>query len=939
MRIKPSASLLCVLATTLMVGSMLPILVSKLRAQQVSTRIAQIDNGRRSVLAGTRSPLIRHARDLGEVPADTVVHSMSIVFNRSPAQETALQALIAAQNNPASPLYHQWLTPDEFGARFGMSDADLAKAEGWLQEQGFTIDAVARGRNRITFSGTAAQVKDAFQSALHYYRSNGDTHYALSNDISLPAALASVTQSVSNMSTFRPKPRIRRPKAHFTSSQSGNHFLTPKDVATIYDINPAYNAGYNGAGQSIAVVGQTSVDLTDIENFQNAAGLPVKDPTLVLVPNSGNNAEFAGDESESDLDLEYSGGMAPGAQIYFVYVGDNANFSVWDSIQYAVDNQVAPIISVSYGICETALSPTQYSSLNAVLSQAATQGQSLIVPSGDSGSTDCYGVTGLTSAQQQALAVDFPASSQYVTAMGGTEFPATDVASTNTTYWQSASGNDVISSALSYIPEGVWNDNAPPSSNNNNTAILSSGGGGVSALTSPRPTWQAGVPGIPSGTKRLVPDIALSASPDNAGFLYCSSDPSIGVAGSCANGFRDSNAQFLTVAGGTSFDVPIFAGLVAVINQKENSVGQGIVASTLYSLASNSTTYANAFHDINNGNNNCSAAGSAACSGSGMTQYSATTGYDLASGLGSIDFNKLLNAWPAMTGSTLTPSRTTLSAASNAPAVGANDSVIITVASGSGSVTSTPSGTLNVVVDGSNAASALALSNGSATYNFVSSAGGSHVITAVYSGDSTFAASTSTLVVGNQGFRLVATSPTITAGGSGTSTLTITPQEGYTGSIAWNVSASPAFTNGCYSLQNATVSSSSPVTVTMTINTSASGCGAAALLRTPAAAGTSVASADSQPKRPLRTSSFGFAIAGLLLGGVFMGSRGRGRGIAGLCLLFVLTLGLPGCGGGSSSPPPVTKNVARGTYNLTVVGTDTANSSISSSAVVTVTIN
>lgn len=936
MRIKPSASLLCVLATALVVVGMLPILVSKLRAQQVSTRIAQIDNSRRSILAGTRSPLIQHARDLGKVPADTVVRSMSIVFKRSPAQEAALQALIAAQNNPASPLYHQWLTPDEFGARFGMSDADLAKVEGWLQEQGFTIDGVARGRNRINFSGTAAQVKAAFESALHYYSANGETHYALSNDISLPAALASVTEAVGNMSTFRPKPRIRRPKAHFTSSQSGNHFLTPKDVATIYDINPAYNAGYNGAGQSIAVVGQTSVDLTDIENFQSAAGLPVKDPTLVLVPNSGNVAESAGNESESDLDLEYSGGMAPGAQIYFVYVGDNANFSVWDSIQYAVDNQVAPIISVSYGICEAALSPTQYSSLNGVLSQAATQGQSLIVPAGDSGSIDCYGVPGFSSAQQQALAVDFPASSQYVTAMGGTEFSAADVASTNTTYWQSAGGSDVISSALSYIPEGVWNDDAPPSSNNNNTAILSSGGGGVSALT-PRPAWQSGVT-LPSGTMRLVPDISLTASPNNAGFLYCSSDPSIGVAGSCANGFRDSNAQFLTVAGGTSFDVPIFAGLVAVINQKENSVGQGIVAQTLYSLASNSTTYANAFHDITNGNNNCSAAGSTACSGSGMTQYAAATGYDRASGLGSIDFNKLLGAWPAMTGSTLTPSRTTLSAASNAPAVGANDSVTITVASGSGSVTSTPSGTLKIVVDGSNAATALALSNGSATYNFVSSAGGSHVITAVYSGDSTFAASTATLVVGNQGFRLTVTSPTIVGGGSGTSTLTITPQEGYTGSIAWNVSASPAFTNGCYSLQNATVSSSSPVTVTMTINTSASGCGAAALLRTPA--GTAVASAGGQqPKRPLRTSSLAFAIAGLLLGGVFVGSRGKRRGVAGLCLLFVMTLALPGCGGGSSSAPPVTKNVARGTYHLTVVGTDTANSSISSSAVVTVTIN
>src|SRR5207302_9277382 len=223
-------------------------------------------------------------------------------------------------------------------------------------------------------------------------------------------------------------------------------------------------------------------------------GFAVKDPTLVLVPNTGTATIRSGDETESDLDLEYTSTIANGATIYFVYVGNNANNTVFDSIQFAPTNRISPINSVSYGLCETALGSSEYSSLNAILAQAASQGQSVIVAAGDTGSTDCYREKSLSPAQQQALAVDFPASSQYVTAMGGTEFPLADVTSANTTYWQAASGSDFVSSALSYIPEQVWNDDS--------SLGLGSGGGGVSTFTS-RPSWQTGVTGIPSGTFRF----------------------------------------------------------------------------------------------------------------------------------------------------------------------------------------------------------------------------------------------------------------------------------------------------------------------------------------------------------------------------------------------------------------------------------------------------
>ena len=639
MRMKAFVRVTCAVVAVLLLASGSSVLLMKLRAQQATGRIVgAIDNSARTTIAGTQPPLARRAKDTGPVAPDMPLQGMTIVFSRSAAQDTDLQALIAAQQNPSSPLYHHWLTPDEFAARFGMADTDIAKVQAWLQEQGFSVDGVSRSKNRITFSGTAGQVQSAFGSELHYYTQNGKTHFAPSGDLSVPSALAPVVQDITNLSTFRLKPRFKRPKANFTSSQSSHTFLTPTDVATIYDIKAAYNAGFTGKGQSIAVVGQTSVSLTDTENFQNAAGLTIKDPTLVLVPGSGNAAEFQGDESESDLDLEYSGGMAPGATILFVYTGDSPNSNgVFDSIQYAIDNDIAPIISDSYGLCETALGQANYTSFNATLAQGAAQGQSIITPAGDNGSPDCEGVPPTT--QQSALAVDFPASSQYVTAMGGSEFPSANVCNLNcptpnpfpSAYWQAANGTDVIGSALQYIPEQAWNDDSPPDNTTNppTPASLSAGGGGISAFTA-RPSWQTTLPAGSASfaAMRLVPDISLSASPNNAAYLYCSSDPSLPVTGSCSNGFRDVNSVNLTAAGGTSFEAPIFAGLVAVINEKEK-VEQGPLNQTLYSLAANSTTYKSAFHDITIGNNGCSAAGSTVCSGSAMTQYPAATGYDL----------------------------------------------------------------------------------------------------------------------------------------------------------------------------------------------------------------------------------------------------------------------------------------------------------------------
>jgi len=327
-------------------------------------------------------------------------------------------------------------------------------------------------------------------------------------------------------------------------------------------------------------------------------------------------------------------------------------------------------------------------------------------------------------------------------------------------------------------------------------------------------------------------------------------------------------------------------------------------------------------------------------SGGSASSYSTGTGYDLATGLGSIDFNKLLADWPA--GSSLPPSATTVDAATTAPALGANDAITITVVAGSGS--GTPTGTVAVLVDGQAATgSPLTLdSSGVANYTFGPATSGSHVIAATYSGDTKFAPSASTLVVGNQSFRLTSTSATIVAGSTGASTITITPQEGYTGTISWAVTSSPKFTNGCFSIANANVSGTTAVTASLSINTTSTACGGAAMLSLPGPTGARAVVSRNFARRvnsPFRGTALGLAMGGLVLAGVFVCRPGKTRAVSGMLLLTALMLGIPACGGGS--PPSVNTNnkVAQGTYTLTVVGTDTTSASISGSTSFSITVN
>ena len=288
-------SLMPVLCTAFALCAVISAAAQSTSAKPQPRITSPIDSSSRATLAGSRPPRAAAADDLGAVPATLELHGISLLFSRSASQQAALDALVAAQQNTASPLYHQWINPDQYAAQFGVADSDIAAAETWLEQQGFSIDSVARSHNRILFSGTAAQVASAFGAPLHYYLAPAtglqpaQKHFAPSADLTLPAALASSVLAVGNLSDFHLIPHILRgaPQAtqpRFTSSVTGSHYLTPGDLATIYDITPAYNSGYTGTGQSIAVIGQSAVNLSDITKFQNAVGIPPRHPSSCSFP-------------------------------------------------------------------------------------------------------------------------------------------------------------------------------------------------------------------------------------------------------------------------------------------------------------------------------------------------------------------------------------------------------------------------------------------------------------------------------------------------------------------------------------------------------------------------------------------------------------------------------------------------------------------------------
>ncbi len=945
---------------------------SALAATQVNSsapRItAEISSAQMTQLPGSKHPLALAQYDSGRLPSGTRLEGISLYFNLTPGQKADLQALMTAQQTPGSPLYHQWLTPEQFGERFGMADSDIAKVKGWLEQQGFSIDSVANAKTMIRFSGTVAQVEAAFATEMHTYTANGVKHFAPSTALSVPSSMAGVVGEMRNLDDFRPKSHlvarkngIARPR--FTGSD-GYLLFAPGDIAVEYDINKAYNAGYTGIGQTITIVGQSAVSNTDIENFELASGLPAKDPSMTLVPSSGASMVVAdGDETESDIDIEWSGAIAKGATVNFVYVGNNQNYSVFDALQYAIDNKIGNVISSSYGACEAELprgsledGQSVETGLETAFKQAATQGQSVMSAAGDDGAVDCYGES---VAQPQALAVDYPASSAYVTAVGGTEISqaSSSYLTPGDGYWLAEGSNDIVNSVVQYIPEQAWNE---AEANCGQSDCLAAGGGGASSLFT-KPSWQEAL--TPADGHRDVPDISLNAAIIDPGYLFCSSDPTdweSGQESSCSQGFRDSFSGDPTYAGGTSFAAPIFAGMVAIINQQQGyTTGQGLVNPTLYTLAgtgSSGSAYSNpdsAFHDIVSGNNGCPA-GNGECS-STVAGFAAKAGYDQATGLGTIDFYNLANAWPASTGPTLIATTTTVTPSSTSPTINTSDTFTIGVTSDTGSTV--PSGTINITVDSGTAVSETLAANGTYSYQYTFTTAGSHTVFVAYAGDSTFAASSgqaTATVAGTTtpGTFALTSAPgtlTVTQGSTGTETVTVTPANGYTGTVTLSVGQLPsALDNLCggFSSSNAdgsvTISGATAGAAQLILDTNASDCATAdAVQRTgkrrlSALAGARTSS-NTSGSGGVKTVPATVAFAGLLLAG-FVGRYSRKlRSLAGVIVLIAVGLTVSACGSGNGgttvSDPP------KGTYTIDVTGQDVSQGITGTPTSFTFTIN
>jgi len=819
-----------------------------------------------ATVPGSLRPLARAEADQGRADPATPIEGATLVFGRTPEQQEALEALIAAQQDPTSASYRKWLSPKQFGDRFGVSAADLAAVGAWLRSRGFAIAATSPSRTWISFSGTFGEVESAFHTEMHRYLLDGEWHFANSTDLSVPVALSGVVGGFRNLDDFRPRPRsILAPRPDFTSSVSGNHYLAPADFAVLYDLGPLYAAGLDGSGATIAVAGQTELDLGDVSTFRSVSGLPAGNVSATLVPGSGTPTASSGDLLEAALDVEWSGAAAPGAAILFVYTGNSSNYNVWDSLQYAIDQKLAPVISISYGNCEAAFGSANEQQARSLVLQAVSQGQTVVAASGDLGPVDCEPSSGTTAPNATlGLGVDVPAVIPEVTAMGGTEFAA-DVGSP-ATYW-SPTNNAQNGSALSYIPEAVWNE----------TAVLgwfAASGSGASKLFA-KPTWQTGA-GVPADGLRDVPDLALNAAVQHDGYLVCSQ-------GSCVVGYRESAGGNLTVVGGTSAAAPTFAGILAIVNQATGG-SLGNANPMLYALANSCSQ---AFHSTPSGNNDVPCmAGSTDCPSSGELGFAANgSTYNEATGLGSVDAFQLVQAWQGY--ATRTATLTAVAPASSNVGAGASLVVTATVAPSSGS--GTLAGTVQFTADGNPLGSPVALAGGSATLSTTSLSLGSHSVAATYSGDCTHLPSTAAAAAVTIDGYTIALNPailTVTRGASSVATVTVSAVGPFSGTVGLSCTAPQTVGLSCAIAPGEVTLAPGAATATAELTVFAGGKSASA-----------VRPGGGKGRR-------GFHLAGLATlaaAAAFSASRRRGAGLLVVLALAGSVAAAAGCGSTASS--------------------------------------
>ncbi len=710
------------------------------QAPTIAPRITQaVDETTLVTLAGNLHHLAQPQFDQGAAPDSLPLKRMMIVMKRSPEQESALRTLLDEQQDSSSPNFHKWLSPDEFGRRFGPADADVQVVKQWLEGHGFQVTNITRGKTVLEFNGTAGLVKPTFHTEIHKFMVNGEPHWSNISDPQIPAALAPVVGAVAALHSFFKQPAHVVLQTNVPAKkgpgptpslllQGGTFALAPADWSTIYNVNPVYTASVTGSGKTIAIVGRSNIILSDVTQFRSVTGLPANPPIIVLNgPDPGDLG--GGEEVEALLDNEWSGAIGKGATVKFV-VSESTETAdgVTLSEVYIVDNDLGDIMSESFSLCETVEDqfPDQLMLDEELAEQAAAQGITFVAATGDSGAANCDG--GSETTETQGLAVGIPASSPFATGVGGTQFNEN---SDNNLYWNPTTG-----AALKYIPEDVWNESCAPGTCAQNQQPLAATGGGVSVIFQ-KPAYQAGVTGIPTDGARDVPDISFSAA-GHDGYIVC-------LEGSCA----DPNNIEIAIVSGTSASTPSFAGVMSLVDQKTNS-RQGLANIVLYHLAA-SETFANCnastlepgtppggscvFNDVTVGNNSVPGE-----TGYPNGKYAATVGYDSVTGLGSANVANLVNNWGGFVRTTTT---TTLSLSPTSITHGQNVTASGTV-TGSGG---TPSGDVAFVAAGTTLPGTRFETLASGNFNNTTIPdlpGGSYSVVAKYSGDTKFAASTST---------------------------------------------------------------------------------------------------------------------------------------------------------------------------------------------------
>jgi subtilase family serine protease len=673
-------------------------------AGQQQSRIGEsIDETKLVRLTGNTHRLVQPQFDQGAVDDSLPMEHMYLQLQRSPEQEAALQALMREQLNPRSSNYHAWLTAEELGQKFGPSQEEIGAVVQWLESHGFQVNAVSKSGLTIDLSGTAGQVREGFHTEIHNYDVREKRHIANASDPAIPEALAKVVTGMVSLNDFMPKPQLKKPKPNFTLPCIGCpdgfdgstlYLEAPADFATIYTVAPLYKQknAITGKGQTVVVLENTDINPADVATFRSAFGLSSYAGKFSQIhpgpgcTDPGTNAA----EGEGAIDSEWAGAVAPDANVELASCADTTTiFGGFIAAQNLLDSTSPPhIMSLSYGQCEAADGPGLNAYIGGLWQQAAAEGVSVFVAAGDAGPAACDDFDTATYARNGIAANGF-ASTPYNVATGGTDF--LDAAEGIVSAYWSTTNSATGKSAKSYVPEIPWDDSCASnilyesfgykdgiSFCNSTTGVgflNIVAGSGAPSFVYAKPYWQADTPGNPNDGKRDLPDISLLAANGiwSHALLLCMSDAAQG--GAPCNYKNPTDALFNT-AGGTSFTAPQFASIQALINQKAGGP-QGNpnpvyydLARTEYSVPADLTqcnaTRGNAvnsncaFHDVTAGNNNVPCFGTNNCYDPSATDYGllstsdshfsvaygAHSGWDFATGLGSINVTNIVNLWP-----------------------------------------------------------------------------------------------------------------------------------------------------------------------------------------------------------------------------------------------------------------------------------------------------